>query len=617
MKTRPLLFSFLPLAATLCFAEEPVLLFEPLAVPLKLPPGLEQTLPLDKTGSIFGDAFRVVDCPDERTGRFGTCGNQLFGGLAITDSHLTGAIRIRFQPPVNNIAHFEVFLGELRGDDAILAAPAGYRFPLLEWRVLDAPPRISEGDLHLLSGGVTGLRFFTIVQNTGLVAVGNVNPKLAPPVVEFPGIRGHAWAEFRQRADGLLDFQFRGSTFLPLGREIGGDPVRFPLPLCGKTLNCASVLARGTSLHPHLYLSTSPPPGDDCGAECPEIPTETAQEFTVLAQASAFGDDFEIDDPRLGGTGAGRSHLQGRLRFQFGPRTGDTVPFVVTSLVPSGLLADPPENAILGHGPLPGLLGQEEFLRFPLVSYHLRRVAFVDEPFNFPQGAVHLKTGRIIGKMVYPSFYGQDLAEALFQQNSPRISTDPFFVVASRASFEKAADGSTVFRYDGEHKRSFATFVFPSPDFTPANAFLGGPRASLDLFLKLRAVSAPAAVSPASLSGQASNVLSSLNERFSYNYSIPCDGSGSAAFEYANENDGKFRLTRLASVHCAGQTLVFSGFGVWSQDAPGADPRFAVVQVSQAAAEPYVGILVFQNPDQLGDVTLSSANTKPAEKPRP
>lgn len=616
MKTisRPL--SLLFLTSVLCRSEEPTLLFDPLPEPLKLPPGLEQILPLDKTGSIFGDAFRVVDCPDERTGRFGTCGNQLFGGLAITDSHLTGAVRIRFQPPVNGIAHFEVSIGQLRGDDSLLLAPAGYQFPLLEWRVLDAPPRISEGDLHLNSGGVTNLRFFTIVQNTGLVAVGNVNPKLAPPVIEFPGVRGHAWAEFRQRPDGLLDFQFRGSTFLPLGREIGGDPVRFPLPFCGRQLNCASVLARGTSLHPHLYLSTSAPPGPECGEKCPDIPVGSAQEFTVIAGASAFGDDFEIDDPRLGGTGAGRSHLQGRLRFQFGPRTGDTVPFVVTSLVPAGLLAEPPENAILGHGPLPGLLGQEEFLRFPLVSYHLKRVAFVDEPFNFPQGAVHLKSGRIIGKMVYPSFYGQDLAEALFEQNVPRISTDPFFLIAKQALFEKAPDGSTVFRYDGEHKRSFSTFVFPSPDFLPANAFLGGPHASLDLFLKLRAISEPSAA-PASMSGQASNVLSSLGERFSYNYSVRCDGTGSPAFEYANPSDGTFRLTRLASVRCLGQTLALSGFGVWSKDEPGADPRFATVQIGTDPAEPYVGILVYKNPDQSGDVILSSANTKPADKPKP
>ncbi len=60
MKTisRPL--SLLFLTSVLCRAEEPTLLFDPLPEPLKLPPGLEQTLPLDKTGSIFGDAFRVV-----------------------------------------------------------------------------------------------------------------------------------------------------------------------------------------------------------------------------------------------------------------------------------------------------------------------------------------------------------------------------------------------------------------------------------------------------------------------------------------------------------------------------------------------------------------------------
>jgi len=447
-----------------------------------------------------------------------------------------------------------------------------------------------------------------------------VNPKLAPPTVVFPGVRGHAWAEFRQRPDGLLDFMFRGSTFLPLGREIAGDPVRFPLPICGPRLNCASVLARGTSFHPHLYLSTSEPEGPECGDKCPDIPVGTTQQYTIITAASAFGDDFNIDNPGLGGKGPGRSHVQGRLQIQFGPVTGDTVPFAVTSLVPEGLLAEPPESDILGHGPLPGLLGQEEFLRFPNVTYHLQRVVFVDEPYNFPQGAIHLKTGRVIGKMVYPSFYGQNLADVLFRQNEPRIDRVPFFLVADRALFEKAPDGTTVFRYSGEHVRSFATYLFPSPDFVKEHAFVGGSDATLDLFLRLRAVSTPPP-STEVRSGGANNVTSSLGQRFSYSYSIPCNGSGRAAFEYANASSGTsggtFRLTRLAGVTCNTDTVTFSAFGTWSGDKVGADPRFATVQISTSQAEPYVGILVYKNPDATKNVILSNANTKPAEKPVP
>ena len=93
-------------------------------------------------------------------------------------------------------------------------------------------------------------------QNSGLLAIGNANPNLAPPVVGFPGARGFAWAKFIQRPDGLLDFYFHGSTFLPFGNDINGELVRFPLPYCNPLAQCVSVLARGTSLHPHLQLDT-------------------------------------------------------------------------------------------------------------------------------------------------------------------------------------------------------------------------------------------------------------------------------------------------------------------------------------------------------------------------
>ena len=612
---RNLLCIILPLASFLQ-AETPVLIFPKLPVPLKLPPGLVETLPLNKTASFFGDAFRVVDCPNgrEEDVKFGTCGNQLFGGLAMTDSHLNGFIQIRFQPPVNNVSHFEVYLGILDGDDSVLQAPADYEFPLLDWHVGDVPPLVSQGDLDLTTGGVANLQFHVFVINTGLIAVGNVNPKLAPPPIHFPGERGAAWAEFRQRADGRLDMTFRGSTFLPLGTSQGGDPVRFPLPICGPGLQCASVLARGTSLHPHMYLSTARPEGDSCDRNCPDIPTNTMRQFTIVTQASSFGDNFNIDNAGLGGIGPGRSHIQGRLQIQFGPRSGNTVSFAVTSLVPEGLLADPPESAILGHGPAPGLLGQPEILKFPLQTYNLQRVVFVDEPYNFPQGAIDLETGRVIGKMVYPSFYGQSLADVLYYQNAPRIDKVPFDLIANYALFEKASDGSTVFRYAGEHKRSFATYLFPSPDSVLAKAFVGGPDASLDLFLNLRAVS-PAAVTPERKTGGATNVLSSLGERFSYNYSVPCDGVGTGTFEYTN--GGTFRMSRIGAVTCFGDTLTLSAFGTWSTDFVGADPRLATVQISTTPGASYVGILVYQNPDPSQNVILSAANTKPAATPAP
>ena len=137
------------------------------------------------------------------------------------------------------------------------------------------------------------------------------------------------------------------------------------------------------------------------------------------------------------------------------------MPFVITSLVPEGLLATPPESAILGHGPLPGLLGQEEFLRFPLQTYRLQRVVFVDEPYAFPFGHIDLRTGKVIGDMIYPAFYGQSLADALFEQNDGRITKDPFNMVSQNSNpnattyavFEKGPNGETLFRFEGEHVR--------------------------------------------------------------------------------------------------------------------------------------------------------------------
>jgi len=64
-------------------------------------------------------------------------------------------------------------------------------------------------------------------------------------------------------------------------------------------------------------------------------------------------------------------------------------------------------------------------------------------------------------------------------------------------------------------------------------------------------------------------------------------------------------------------TVSFSGFGTWSADAADGPPRFATVQVSTAVAAPYVGILVFQNPDAQGNVVLSSADIKPVQAPLP
>ncbi|HLE84853.1 MAG TPA: hypothetical protein VJG13_10980, partial [Thermoanaerobaculia bacterium] len=104
--------------------------------PLELPEGLEQTLPLNPEGSYFGDALRAVDFPGETPflpglPTFGSGGNPLFGGLAMTDSHLSGQLHIRFsEPDENGVARFEVtHPGGLAGEDGMLAAPCFFRLP--------------------------------------------------------------------------------------------------------------------------------------------------------------------------------------------------------------------------------------------------------------------------------------------------------------------------------------------------------------------------------------------------------------------------------------------------------------------------------------------------------
>ena len=55
-------FCLLGLAAGTALADQPVYIFDPLPKPLRLPPGLVETLPLNHDGSFFGDQMRIVDC---------------------------------------------------------------------------------------------------------------------------------------------------------------------------------------------------------------------------------------------------------------------------------------------------------------------------------------------------------------------------------------------------------------------------------------------------------------------------------------------------------------------------------------------------------------------------
>ena len=665
-------FCLLGWAAGTALADQPVYIFDPLPKPLKLPPGLVETLPLNHDGSFFGDQMRIVDCspivpvaflgdtPAEEA-RFGICGNQYFGGTLMTDSHLQGNITIQFYPTGPTTAHFVVTQHVMKGDDGELDGPLGYSFPLKLNQVSDALT-LSSGDLDLTTGyaNPNTLFWYSYFFNTGLVAIGNVNPKLGAPVVAFPGTRGYSWASFSQRPDGLLDFYYRGSTFLALGNETQGDPIRFPLPFCDATLHCASILARGSSLHPHLQLDTRDLLGyAPCAPNCPDIPVNKIQIFTVNARYSAYGDDFDLRIPELGGLGPGRSGLQGRFQIQFGPRVGNAVPFQLSALPPEGLFAEPPLNPLTGAGFRGLLMGTNQQLHFPSgQAYQQHKLYFVDEPFNRASGLIDLASGQIVGEFAYPMYIDQSIIEALIPDNNGRISPDPFLLVAMRppqnaddpnyAFFEKGTNGQTTLRLNLFHRRSFATYCFPMPSLLPNQCWVSQDGGNLNIFGKFQAVhlADPATPGPAVLE-DSRTFISSIGDTFSYTLSAPCDAMARpVTFVYTNTNPGPsggtFTMTHAASVSCTNSAvstagpdgydqIALTGFGRWSNDDPADSPRFLAASISVDPANPYAEIIVFARypgepstytsalvlPGDNSDVNLSTAENKPPTKPRP
>jgi hypothetical protein len=579
--------------------------------PLRLPPGLEQVLPLNKSLSYLGDALRPVHCQDERESRYGSCGKLLFGGLAMLGSHLCGSLHIRFTPPADQLTHFEVDWGEgLDGEDGVLSAPQYFRLMVPRPRVLHWPGTVVSGDLNLETGDVSNLDVQVQMDNPALALLIKVNPGFPKEPVRFPGPYGTAWAQFDQRPDGKLDFFFHGTTFIPLG-----SGTRFPLAF-GSAGMPASVPAGGTALHPQLHFTTA-----ECGAAAgatnvPEFPCNTVQEFTLFSHNTSFGDFFHLNVPELG-KAQGRSQLLGRLQVQFGERFGGSVPVAVSTLPPGGMLIRSEDSPVaeLFPGRLPGgLVGHDEFLRFPLRTYFLDAVSFVDDPFDLAVGAVDLRTGAVLGELTHRGFIDQNLFFALVRVE-PRTPQSSFFF-RGPASFERGSDGGLVYRFNGTvHIPYPEGFKFPTPDL--ATHYLAGPGSALDPFLRVQAMGGgPPPRSGAR--GGADDVLASNGNRFSYRYAVPsAPAREKAAFEYTNHAQGAiFCLRALAWISftnsrgraAAGgeyDTVTFAGFGTWSK-APPDQLHVATVQVSTARDYPYVSI-------QIDGGLVSNVNTKPAD----
>jgi hypothetical protein len=603
----------------------------PLAKPLELPPSLEVVLRLNKERSYFGDALRAVDCLDPQAAQFGACGGVLFGGLALMDSHLSGRVRIRFSPPVNNLARFELsVLDGLQGDDGILAAPQFYKLPGQQQQVTDFPGLVSRGLLDLTTGQLAPSPPFPAPEfrfafwNTALDALIKVNPNFPRVPISFPALQpgqpGSAWVQFTQGEDGQLDFEFFGTTFVPLQSVLGGAPARFPLPFAGPSQQYASILTRGVALHPHLHLSTREAP-TETPVDVPEIPTNTVRELIFITHNTSFGDDFNLISPVLGGTATGRSQLAGRLHVQFGEREGNTVPIYVSAMPPGGLLAPNPESPYWqdfraqGYSKpelLTGPLGFNEFLRFPLQTYFLDDVFLLSDPLDLAVGAVDVRTGEVIGGQLHRGFIGQDVFFALtrVEPRTPQAS----FQFRGPASFQKGPRGETVYRFCGKVDIPYPEgFKFPMPNL--ATSFPAGPSSSLDPFFWIRAVDGDPPPPSFAKRGSQSNVVASNLNVFSYSYDIPADPARRpASFEYENHSQqGRFRLRSLSWVHFANASpsragtgeydvVTFAGYGVWSKNGDFQLP--VTVQISTAKNAHYVGI-------QINGGSTSNVNTKP------
>jgi hypothetical protein len=587
-------------------------LVEPAPRRIQLPARLEQTLPLCPESSYFGEAIRPVDCSSAEEAKHGGSPAMLFNGLVLVDSHLSGHLRFRFQPPAGDLTHFEVSVGDgLTGEDSTLVAPLLYKMPFCQNRLTDAPGLVSSGDVDLATGEVHNLTFACGIRTSGLFALARTNPRFPQQPITFPGQYGSAWARFEPRADGGLDFTFFGSTFLPLGTELGGHMLRLPLPFSGPALQFASIPGRGTVMHPHVCLSTKAVDMTASGG-APDLPENTVEEYTLFPHNSSFGDQFSLNIPELGGGGTGRSHLMGRLEIQFGERSGNSIPVAITSLPPGGLLVPLASSPIAEAFPgrlIMGPFGFDEFLRFPQRTYLLEGVSFLDDPFDLAVGAVDVRTGNLLTQLLRRGFLDQDVFLALMRIE-PRTPKSSFFF-RGPARFESGPTGQSAFRLRGHVLVPYPVgFAFPQPDL--ATAYTVGPDSVLDPFLWLQAMS-PGPPPSEAFAGEARDVIASIGDRFSLRYCIPGAGGGPAEFEYVNHTqEGAFRMHTLSwssflrSPALTGgdyDAVAFGGFGTWSKDGM-TSLQQASVHVSRAPGFPFLGV-------QIDGGAVSNVNTKP------
>lgn len=575
---------------------------------LHLPPGLEQVLPIDPDGSYFGDALSAQNCRTPATIQWASCGALYFRGLAMMDSHLSGNLRIKFTPPVNDWTTFQVsFEQGLIGTDAYLAAPVFFVMPGRQQLVGDVPGFVSSGRLNVRTGQVDhtpgALNIYVNFFNSALFALLRVNPNFPTAPLSFPGPYGSATVRFEQRPDGKLDFIFYGSTFVPLGAGTA-----FPLNFSGPSRQFASIPSAGTALHPRLSLTTkavAAPPT----LETPEIPFNTVQEFTLFSPASSFGDLFTLVACELGGPGLGRSRLLGRLQIQFGPPSRNSVPIAISSTVAGGLLAPlaSPLQQLFPGRLTPGPEGFYENLRFPLRTYSLNDLAVLDDPFDLSVGAIDLRTGQSLQPLLSRGFINQDLLFALVRVE-PRTPKASFFF-RGPAILKKGPAGQ-VFSFFGQVHIPYDAgylgnggskqppLLFPDPNLATGFPVTGG--GALDPYLWYWALRHPGAPDFVAIDN-GDQAVSSRGEFFSYRFVLPGKPNETqAVFEYENfSQQGKFCMHSLAWIDFTNSsgaegidTVTFCGFGVWSKN--------GVEEVTQAAGQFFEAANAFYGGIQIG-----------------
>jgi len=575
-------------------------------------------LPINKASSYYGDALRPVHTDDKAEAEYGLTGRLLFGGLAMLDTHLTGSVKIKFSPPVNNITTFEVTHGftGLAGDDSRLSAPQFYRLPAIKHQVMDSAAEPSSGKLNLLTGDVTDLQYRFYFLNSAILSLAAVNPTLPRDPLKFPGEYGTTCAKFEQRPDGKLDYTCYATTFIPL--SVLKTPIRFPLPFLGPSGSFASIPSDGTSLHPHIHLSTKPPSPADPGVAPPVLPVNTIQVFAASSHNNHFGDDFSLNTPALGGPGTGRSHLVGRYQIQFGERFGDSLQFSITSMQPGGMLTTLSQSVIAKafKKRIPdSLLGHDEWLRFKEQTYNNDKISWLDDPLDLAVGVVNLKTGKVIGDLLRRGMISTSWIHAMIhvEPRTPRAT----FCFRGPAAFARTTHGQTLFRFEGDlhipfplnfnfHTAKFTADFEADPDAAASapgpKSFPIGPDSALDPYLRFQGMHGPGVprFAPRRGGSRQTTALNSID--FSYRYEI-VPSPGVSSFEFTNITDGgTFRMTRLTWVDFLNSatseapaddydTFTFTGLGTWSED-PANGSHVATVHICTSPTHPFVSVLI-------------------------